>query len=268
MKSPEWIGLLLWTLHQGSHASLRYGLMTDSHHCISCAEETMRLLIDQKSNCYHFAASNPFEFWSCELLRDWLSSKIFERRLVESSIDGLISATISYPSSPNMSHVSWSMKCLRPQSSSMIAFRMSNTPACPISPHGSFRESCHAMNSGPADTANATVAFCSPSLQGIQMLHICINVQNWHSTSPWRNLCNLQALVSSGLPKKQPSTWWVSASHFWQFCDLCLTTISWDRLQELLFRPRRTRIQLGLTTKCSRACNKGGTTSITHGVFG
>lgn len=55
------------------------------------------------------------------------------------------------------------MKLLRPQSSRLIAFRMSKSPACPISPHGSFRESCHAMNSGPPNTASATVAFCDPN---------------------------------------------------------------------------------------------------------
>ena len=72
-----------------------------------------------------------------------------------------------------------------------------------------------------------------------------INVQNWRSTAPWRNVF----LVL--LEKNSHQHGWVSASHSWQFCDLCLTTISWDRLQELLFSPRRTRIQLGLTTKAA-----------------
>lgn len=195
--------------------------------------------IHQKHNCSHFAASN-FEAVNC-----W--GHDFHPRFLRADLLNPLLMGWAPPQSPTqacqtchmVSHVSWSMKLLRPQSSRMIAFRMSNSPACPISPHGSFRESCHAMNSGPADTASATVAFCDPNAA---RLHKCTKLTLY---SPMKE----SLLVFAGKNSHQHG--WVSASHSWQFCDLCLTTISWDRLQELLFSPRRTRIQLGLTTKAA-----------------
>ena len=155
---------------------------TDSHNCISCAEETMRLTYTKNTTVLTLrlqilklwiAEGMTFiqDFWepTCWILYWWVELR-----------HNLLPKHAKHVTWCHMFHEAWNFCALNLQE--WLHFE------CPTVLLVQFLRTdrfAKAVTQWIQDLQTLQVQLL---LSVIQMLHVCINVQNWRSTAPWRNL--------------------------------------------------------------------------------